>query len=76
MVGKFIQIFPMIGKIIRPFSNDWKKVFQPLENFFPIPFPPLPPHAPSVKARLEAAPPNNGLVGRAVPCPPCGMAVA
>jgi hypothetical protein len=33
MVGKFRPIFPMIGKIFRPFSNDWKKYFQPLENF-------------------------------------------
>ena len=24
MVGKTAPIFPMIGKIIRPFSNDWK----------------------------------------------------
>jgi hypothetical protein len=25
MVGKNWPIFPMIGKIFRPFSNDWKK---------------------------------------------------
>jgi hypothetical protein len=25
MVGKFRPIFPMIGKIFRAFSNDWKK---------------------------------------------------
>ena len=25
MVGKFGAIFPMIGKIFRAFSNDWKK---------------------------------------------------
>ena len=25
----------MIGKIFREFSNDWKKTFQSLENFFP-----------------------------------------
>ncbi len=25
MVGKFCLIFPMIGKIFRPFSNDWEK---------------------------------------------------
>ena len=25
MVGKFGPIFPMIGKIFRRFSNDWKK---------------------------------------------------
>jgi hypothetical protein len=24
--------FPMIGKIFRHFSNDWKKCFQSLEN--------------------------------------------
>ena len=25
--------FPMIGKIFRQFSNDWKKCFQWLEKF-------------------------------------------
>jgi hypothetical protein len=29
---KFLGVFPMIGKILRKFSNDWKKVFQWLEN--------------------------------------------
>ena len=33
MVGKFRPVFPMIGKIFRHFSNDWKKCFQWLENF-------------------------------------------
>ena len=26
-------VFPTIGKILHHFSNDWKKCFQPLENF-------------------------------------------
>ena len=29
---KFFARFPMIGKIFRDFSNDWKKFFQWLEN--------------------------------------------
>jgi hypothetical protein len=32
MVGKIRPFFPMIGKIFRRFSNDWKKSFQWLEN--------------------------------------------
>ncbi|MBR4189302.1 MAG: hypothetical protein IKQ55_05000 [Kiritimatiellae bacterium] len=32
---KFFLGFPMIGKIFRNFSNDWKKVFQWLENSAP-----------------------------------------
>ncbi|MBR4250927.1 MAG: hypothetical protein IKQ15_01330 [Kiritimatiellae bacterium] len=35
MVGKICPFFPMIGKIFRPFSNDWKNVhgsnFRPKE---------------------------------------------
>jgi hypothetical protein len=27
MLGKNGAIFPMIGKIFRQFSNDWKKIF-------------------------------------------------
>ena len=32
MVGKFRPIFPMIGKIFRPFSNDWKKFSVQVER--------------------------------------------
>jgi hypothetical protein len=39
MIGNFFSngwknppVFPMIGKIFLRFSNDWKKVFQWLEN--------------------------------------------
>jgi hypothetical protein len=33
MVGKNGPVFPMIGKNFPEFSNDWKKLFQWLENF-------------------------------------------
>ncbi len=33
MVGKIAPFFPMIGKNVHGFSNDWKKSFQWLENF-------------------------------------------
>jgi hypothetical protein len=32
MVGKNGPIFPMIGKIFRPFSNDWKKISGPFSG--------------------------------------------
>jgi hypothetical protein len=35
MAGKLAPFFPMIGKIIRPFSNDWKhfsRISRRLEN--------------------------------------------
>ena len=32
---KIPPVFPTIGKNFRQFSNDWKKCFQWLENFFP-----------------------------------------
>ncbi|MBR4189567.1 MAG: hypothetical protein IKQ55_06345 [Kiritimatiellae bacterium] len=38
----FFAVFPMIGKNFADFSNDWKKIFQSLENVSALDF--APPH--------------------------------
>ncbi len=63
MVGKTGPIFPMIGKIFRPFSNDWKKFSEA----------PKCPKAPRFadgpwEERTHAAPRRRGGLGGEAPC--------